>query len=92
MTNPFAALAEEYPRPKTPTDKIMELLTPQSPRKKARAKRRTMSPLPKEKLENEAKSQKSATECLFLAKEALYAAIEAEKLALGESYIVDNDI
>jgi hypothetical protein len=60
-----------------------------SPRKKARAtKRRATSPPPSNK---EPKAH-TATECLYLARDIISTAIQAEKLALEESYIEDNDI
>jgi hypothetical protein len=92
MANPFAILAEEQSieRPNTPTNSSTTLQVSLSPRKKARtSKRQAMSPPPKEGPE---KAQKTATEYLYLAKEAISAAIEAEKLALEEKYIEDNNI
>jgi hypothetical protein len=94
MANRFAPLAEEQPepRPNTPTNQITATpLPPPSPRKKARAKRRATSPPPKEE-PKKAQAERSTTEYLYLARDALYAAIETEKQALTESYIADNDI
>src|SRR5271154_946801 len=95
--NPFQCLSIEETtqktadkRPTTPTNKIVEPAIPNSPRKKAKRKASTTY-LPKEE-PKKALAQKSATEYLFLAKDALYMAIEAEKKALEESYIEDNDI
>ena len=95
--NPFQCLSIEETtqktadkRPTTPTNKIVEPAIPNSPRKKAKRKASTTYP-PKEE-PKKALAQKSAIEYLYLAKDALYMAIEAEKRALEESYVEDNDI
>jgi hypothetical protein len=60
-----------------------------SPRKKARAIKRRATSLPPSNKEPKAHT---ATECLYLARDIISTAIQAEKLALEESYIEDNDI
>ena len=96
--NPFECLREEgnggnpeTTGPKTPEKRIF---TPLTPRKRLKTKRVAELPitLSPPKPAQPGKGRKSATTYLYLAKKALYAAIEAEKREVGEEYIIDNDI
>jgi hypothetical protein len=91
--NPFESLAESSSRtetenrPKTPKSQGNRAYIPETPRKKAKYKRKATSPPSKEQVEN-----KSTTYFLYLAKNAIESALKAEKETQKEEYIIDNDI
>src|SRR5450432_2064101 len=78
--NPFESLAEASSRtetenrPKTPQNQGNRAYIPETPRKKAKYKRKATSPPSKEQSEN-----KSTTYFLYLAKNAIESALKVEK-------------
>ena len=91
--NPFECLAEASSRtgmenrPKTPENQRDMEYTQETPRKKAKGKRRATSPPPKEQPET-----KSTTYYLYQAKKAIELALKAEKESQKEEYTIDNNI
>ena len=91
--NLFESLAEDSSRtetedrPKTPENQGKRAYIPETPRKKAKYKRKATSPPAKEQPEN-----KSTTYFLYLAKNAIESALKAEKDSQKEEYIIDNNI
>jgi hypothetical protein len=92
-SNPFESLAEASSRtetenrPETPKNRGNKAYIPETPRKKAKYKRKATSPPAKEQSEN-----KSTTYFLYLTKNAIESALKAEKKSQKEEYIIDNNI
>src|SRR5450432_31756 len=95
--NPFESLAENSSRtetedrPKTPENQGNRAYIPETPRKKAKYKRKATSPPSKEQ-SKEQPENKSTTYFLYMAKNAIDSALKAEKESQKEEYITDNKI
>src|SRR5450432_1586861 len=95
--NPFKSLAENSSRtetedrPKTPENQGNRAYIPETPRKKAKYKRKATSPPSKEQ-SKEQPENKSTTYFLYVAKNAIDSALKAEKESQKEEYITDNEI
>jgi hypothetical protein len=93
LLNLFESLAEASSRKKI-KDRLKTLenhenraYIPETPRKKAKYKRKTTSPPLKEQSEN-----KSITYFLYLARNTIESALKIEKESQKEEYIIDNNI
>jgi hypothetical protein len=97
--NPFESLAgnssrtetDTEDRPKTPENQGNRAYIPETPRKKAKYKRKVTSPPSKEQSKEQSEN-KSTTYFLYLAKNTIDSALKAEKESQKEGYIIDNDI
>jgi hypothetical protein len=96
--NPFESLGnssrtetEIEDRPKTPENQGNRAYIPETPRKKAKYKRKVTSPPSKEQSKEQSKN-KNTTYFLHLAKNAIESALKAEKESQKEGYTIDNNI